>query len=72
MVSEGRLAKRLVDQPVCLWVFVPGQTADGACPDRRVFLAAQDALEMGQGVGLGLVCDVGDDLRAHLGVGLIG
>ena len=49
-----------------------GQAADDLCPDRRIFFAVEEALEVGQGTGLGLAGDVGDDLRPHFGVGLIG
>ena len=72
LIAEGRLAKRLVYQSVRLPVLVAGQAVDDLYPDRRIFFAVENALEEGQGTGLGLAGNVGDDLRAHLGVGLIG
>ena len=51
---------------------MPGEAANGASADGRIFLVGQALLESGQRLRFVLAGDVADDLLPHLGVGLVG
>ena len=71
LVAERVGAKRGVDQLARLLVVMPGEAADDAGADGRIFLAVQALLERAQGGWFVLAGDVADDLLPHLGVGLV-